>query len=155
MKDRTSHTGLLSSAVFLALSMLSCQTKSTNPELQSSDFKAFSSKCVSAGLTGVSATDSIFTWSYQSSLVIDFSVRANCCPDSDRFFVSHAIAGDTIVITAADTAGNLCRCLCTYMIHAEVNGLTLDRYIIRCRAGNDAVMIDPVHLVEVVRSSVY
>lgn len=75
--------------------------------------------------------DSCFTYQFDTDLVIDFCVTANCCPDSSRFALSHEIIHDNITITVQDTAARLCRCICNYVIHTEFYELPLEHYIVR------------------------
>ena len=138
---------------FLILALLSCKDKATGPVDQPTSFSHLSSKCVTQGLAKGSRPDSIFTYSFTDKLLVDFSVQANCCPDSNRFAVSYAMSADTILISVADTAGNLCRCICTYMIHTEFGGLQRDRYVVRCRIGTGQIYDDPIHLVQVFRNT--
>jgi hypothetical protein len=136
---------------FLAFLCLSCGEKSTDPDSQSSiSFSSRYSKCLSSGLLKSSRLDSVFTYSFTDSLVIDFSVNANCCPDSNRFAVTESAGTDTLVISVADTAGNLCYCICTYMVHTSFENLPNDHYVVRCRVGNSQGYED-IHLVNVFR----
>jgi hypothetical protein len=82
---------------------------------------------------GSAATDSCFTYQFHDALVVDFCASANCCPDSNRFLIRHEIRSDTIFVTIADTAAALCRCTCTYLLHAEFHGLAKDRYVFVCQ----------------------
>lgn len=138
---------------FAILIAFSCKDRSTNPEDQPVSFNYLSSKCVTQGLTKGTGLDSLFTYSFTDKLLVDFSVWANCCPDSNRFAVTYAMSADTIVISVADTARSLCRCICIYMIHTEFTGLQRDRYVVRCRIGNGQSYDDPIHLVQVFRQT--
>jgi hypothetical protein len=138
---------------FLVFLCLSCNEKSTSPDSQSAiSFSSHYGKCLSQGLPKSSSLDSVFTYSFTDSLVIDFSVNANCCPDSNRFVVTQRAGPDTLVISVADTAGNLCYCICTYMVHASFENLPNDHYVVRCRVGNSQGYED-IHLVDVYRKS--
>ena len=77
-------------------------------------------------------TDSCFNYKFDNSLSIEFCVTGNCCPAKDRFKLSSNVFRDSITITIIDTAENLCRCICNYIIHSEFQGLQNDRYIIKC-----------------------
>jgi len=135
-------------AVFL---FLSCKEKVTNPENEAPSFSYISSKCLSFDLEKQSfPTDSSFTYSFRDSLLIDFSVEGNCCPDSNRFIVSQNISNDTIYISVQDTALNLCHCICPYQIHAGFSNLNEDHYVVYCKLNNAGD--DPIHLVDVYRS---
>jgi hypothetical protein len=137
---------------FLVVLCLSCKEKATNPETQTPiSFSSQYSKCLSHGLAKARGLDSLFTYTFVDSLVIDFSVNANCCPDSNRFIVTHSIGTDTLIISVADTARSLCNCICLYMIHASFGNLSKDNYTVRCRVGNSHGYDDPIHLVNVNR----
>jgi len=82
---------------------------------------------------GSLSTDSCFTYQFHGALVVDFCASANCCPDSNRFLIRHETRNDTILVTIADTAANLCRCNCTYLLHAEFHSLPGDRYVFVCQ----------------------
>lgn len=136
---------------FGILMAFSCKDRSTDPEDQPTSFNYLSSTCGTRALAKGTGLDSIFTYSFTDKLIVDFSVWANCCPDSNRFSVAYAMAADTIVISVADTARSLCRCTCIYMIHAEFAGLQRDRYVVRCRIGSNQGYDDPIHLAQVFR----
>ena len=94
---------------FGILMAFSCKDRSTDPGDPPTSFKYLSSKCGTQALAKGTGLDSIFTYSFTDKLLVDFSVWANCCPDSNRFTVAYAMAADTIVISVADTARSLCR----------------------------------------------
>lgn len=79
-----------------------------------------------------SLIDSCFNYTFFDKLKIDFCVSGNCCPDENRFLINYKIYKDTITITLTDTAANLCRCICNYIIHGEFESLPYDGYIIKC-----------------------
>jgi hypothetical protein len=136
----------------IALFCFSCKEKSTNPILEPTISFAFqSSKCLAHELARTSALDSSFTYVFHDSLLIDFTVSANCCPDSNRFHVAQSVGSDTILIAVADTAINGCRCNCPYMIHAAFTGLTNDHYVVRCTLRRSAGIEELIYLVEVYR----
>ena len=83
-------------------------------------------------LDKVSVSGSCFSYTFDDTLKIDFCVPGNCCPDSDRFVTNYDIKSDTLFVTVADTAENLCYCICNYVIHIEVTGLPNERYVFRC-----------------------
>ena len=142
-------TGVLGIIVLLSFS---CKEKSTGPTTQQPVlFSSRSSKCLSQGFAKSSGLDSVFTYSFTDTLLIDFSAIANCCPDSDRFEISQEIGTDTLIVSVADTALHLCRCVCPYMIEVEFVGLPNDHYVIRCRIGDPQGYVDPIHLVNVYR----
>jgi hypothetical protein len=137
---------------FIVFLCFSCKDKSTNSETQSTiSFSSQSSKCLSNGLSKSSGLDSVFTYSFTQNLIIDFSVNANCCPDSNRFNISNTVGIDTIIVSVADTARSLCSCICLYMIHVEFGNLPNDHYVVRCKIGNSHGYDDPTHLVNVYR----
>jgi len=145
-------TAIVVTLGFIVFLCFSCKDKSTNPETQSTiSFSSQSSKCLSHGLAKSSGLDSVFTYSFTQSLIIDFSVNANCCPDSNRFNISNIIRADTLIVSVADTARSLCHCICLYMIHVEFGNLPNDHYVVRCRIGNSQGYDDPIHLVNVYR----
>ncbi len=137
----------------LALLLCSCKESSTNgPVTSAPTFIVRASHCLDPALARLSALDSSFVYSFVDTLIVDFAVQGNCCPDSGRFDVSHSLGGDTLVISVTDTADHLCRCICTYFIHAEISHLAKDHYVVRCRLMNvDAPGInrDPAYLVDV------
>jgi hypothetical protein len=47
--------------------------------------------------------------------------------------IHNEIHHDTIVVTIADTAAQLCRCNCRYVLHVEVGDLPLPSYLFLCR----------------------
>jgi len=89
-------------------------------------------ECGGSGLAKDALIDSCFSYQFDTDLAVDFCVRANCCPDSNRFDLDYLISSDTIYVAVADTAARLCRCVCNYVIHAEFTNLMRDRYIFYC-----------------------
>ncbi len=131
----------------------SCKEKSANPETQNpGSFSFQSSKCMKGVLSKTGISDSIFTYTFNDKLIIDFSVTANCCPDSNRFSVSSASGIDTIVVAVIDSAQDLCNCDCPYMIHAEFENLPNDHYLVRCTIGKPQGGINLIHLAYVYRN---
>jgi len=96
------------------------------------------------GIAKVFTADSCFTYQFETDLVVDFCVTANCCPDSDRFNLSSQITQNTITITVQDTASDLCLCTCPYVVHAEFYSLQLDHYFIQCMYDGDIVYWEEV-----------
>ena len=136
--------------------LVSCKQKSTEVNQPGNpSFSSEASHCVSLSLgkTNSDLSDSIITYSFSNDLILDFSANGNCCPDSNRFVINHEIRSDTILITVIDTARNLCRCTCLYMIHTEISSLPMDRYFVRCRLGNGQSFLDPLHLIAVLRKN--
>lgn len=83
-------------------------------------------------------SDSCFTYTFGMILKFNFCVPGNCCPDSNRFSFTTGVFNDTISIVFADTADNLCRCMCNYTIEAEFKDLINDTYLVRCQRNNSA-----------------
>ena len=75
-----------------------------------------------------SPEDYSFVYQFDSKLIIEFVVMANCCPDSDRFDLSYNVNKDTIFVVVEDTARNLCYCTCPYTIHLEINNPLENHY---------------------------
>ena len=61
-----------------------------------------------------------FEYTFDEHLQAAFCVNGNCCPDSQRFDLSYTVFEDSIVVTVVDTAQNLCRCLCDYLIQTDL-----------------------------------
>jgi hypothetical protein len=137
----------------IAIALFACKDKSTNTNnTPVPSFSYVTSRCNSHVLPIRTASDSVFTYSFNQNLIMDFSVWSNCCPDSGRFIPGYTIRIDTIFITVTDTAQALCDCICSYMIHIELTNLPLNQYIVRCRIGNGSNFDDPIHLVTVTRT---
>jgi hypothetical protein len=139
--------------VYIMLLFLSCKEKSTNPQNTEIVFSANSSNCALHGLGKASALDSIFTYSFSSDLLIDFSVWSNCCPDSNRFIINQFSSADTLHVVVTDTARHLCYCICPYIIHAEFQNLPADHYIVRCVLQTPAGIPELFHLVHIYRKN--
>ena len=91
-------------------------------------------------------TSSIAEFTYEftvSKLSLDFVLPDNCTADSIRFATSYKFEGDTIFVTSIDTATINARCPCNYLIHAEFEGLPLDRYYVVCTRIDDGVETVP------------
>jgi hypothetical protein len=54
--------------------------------------------------------------------------------------------GDTIFITSVDASTENARCPCNFLIHAELEGLSLDRYFVVCNRIDDGVETVPYSL---------
>ena len=86
-----------------------------------------------------------FSYSFdETTLSIDFSVIGNCCPDSNRFDLSYNLQDNSITIFVEDTAANLCKCDCNYLIHADFYELDQYKYVVTCirkyNAGKDSIL---------------
>jgi hypothetical protein len=125
------HAFVLSLSI--AMVMYSGCDKSVGPENdQARIVQMPGCKSGQLGKSSVSS-DSCFTYQFHDALDVYFCASANCCPDSNRFLIEHEIRNDTILVTIADTAGHLCRCNCTYMLHAEFQNLPGDQYQFVCQ----------------------
>lgn len=143
---------LIMAVCSIVLLCFSCREKSANPGPEGPvSFSYQSGKCLGHDLPKSAVSDSSFNYSFSDKLVIDFSVTANCCPDSNRFTVSSFPGPDTIVVAVIDTAQNLCKCLCPYTIHAEFGNLTNDHYVICCTLGEPQGQGDRIYIVDVFR----
>lgn len=120
--------------LFSLLFVFSCtKNASTEPNEENVEFTAYQiAGCNNGGLSKVNTSDSCFAYSFDDKLKIDFCVTGNCCPDSQRYATDYKIISDTIFVIVADTAANLCRCICNYSIHLELSGLSKDKYIFYC-----------------------
>jgi hypothetical protein len=96
--------------------------------------------CQGGELSKAAIGDSSFTYQFDSDLILDFRVSANCCPDSNRFTLQQAIQNDSITITVLDTAANLCFCDCSYIIHAEFYDMPEDMYYVDVLAGDGQLL---------------
>lgn len=92
--------------------------------------------CNNSSLPKTALNDSCFAYSFNDTLNIDFCVIGNCCPDSNRFVIDYEIKSDTIFVSVADTAANLCRCICSYTIHLRLDDLPKERYLFYCNYEN-------------------
>ncbi|MBN1782900.1 hypothetical protein JW948_17325 [bacterium] len=122
--------------LFLILSGLmiftACERQTTDTLKSDADMQADLVQldgCQRGGLEKTAGQDSCFTWTFDDVLTTDFCVEANCCPDSGRFVLDYRIDGSLIHVAVTDTAGNLCRCNCPYLIHTEFADLTKDTYL--------------------------
>lgn len=106
-----------------------CNDKSTQPQ-ESVSLNQIPG-CQHLRLNKSESSDSCFTYTFKKDLVLDFCASGNCCPDKNRFDLSSKIFNDTIQIVVKDTAQNLCKCNCNYIIHGEFKELPADRYVIK------------------------
>ncbi len=130
------EVGTLKVHIFLALFVfisMSAGCKSTAaPEQWDGEYLLQSiNGCQRDNLAKDTIVDSCFVYQFDNDLVLDFCVTANCCPDSNRFELSQEVRNDSITITVADTAANLCDCICPYIIHVEYFDLPEDMYYVR------------------------
>jgi len=119
-------------AVLVLAASFTCE-KSTEPEPWGGEYTLFQVPgCQSDALAYSFSEDSCFTYQFETDLLLDFCVTANCCPDTNRFVLSADVREDTIAIAVHDTAAHLCDCICLYFIHAEFYDLPLDHYVVAC-----------------------
>lgn len=84
------------------------------------------------GLRKSAGMDSCFSYEFTNHLQVEFCVNANCCPDSNRFDFEYRVENNLIFVTVKDTAENLCKCICPYVIHLELYNLPLSHYYFKC-----------------------
>ena len=120
----------LKSFLFLLLFLIGCNEKSTETETFIKIYQL--GKCNSYNLTKVTSDSLCFNYKFESSLVLDFCVKGNCCPDSNRFIFNYKINENQIDIFVDDIAPNLCKCICNYTIHADILGLSNSKYFVKC-----------------------
>ena len=133
MKKRIITSIIISFCIILSYS---CDDEFTS-NVQTSIYQLPGCKSNSMFKSNETFGDSCFTYSFSDKLVIDFCVNGNCCPDSNRFYTTSDIFRDSISITIADTAQNLCRCMCNYIIHGEFESLPYDKYFVKCSIGKN------------------
>jgi hypothetical protein len=121
--------------ILLLVAMPSCSDRVTEPEAIQTMLHEIPG-CISHGAAKASSIDSCFAYTFTENLDITWCLPANCCPDSQRFVLSSAVTKDTITVTVADTARNLCRCNCSYNVHAQFFHLPLDHYVFLVRYGD-------------------
>jgi hypothetical protein len=72
--------------------------------------------------------DSCFSYTFGSVLATEFCVTANCCPETNRFIFEHDIISDTVNLYITDIEERLCRCVCSYNLHASFMDLVMNSY---------------------------
>ena len=132
--NSTCNKFLLLSFIVAAF-FVSCRDSALQPEA-SANIKQVG-KCNGSGLLKSTQSDSCFVYSFSNVLTIDFCVIGNCCPDSNRFTSTYSLTNDEITIKIKDTAPNLCKCLCRYIIHAEFYDLDSGSYKVICIDGTN------------------
>jgi hypothetical protein len=89
------------------------------------------SKCLNHfSKTSSISADSCFTYSFSNSLIAEYCVSGNCCPDSNRFAFIQETGDDTLNIFVTDIEENQCHCICSYMLHSEFTGLQHNTYLL-------------------------
>ena len=120
-----------------ALLIVSCSDKGTDPRNDQTEMQLSQLPGCQHGSIGKSAAaDSCFSYQFTENLHVNFCLVANCCPDSNRFAFASGVSRDSIVVSVRDTAGQLCRCLCSYTIRCKFAALPLDRYWFVCLYGD-------------------
>jgi hypothetical protein len=120
---------ILTLVAVLALILSACH-KSTEPG--SPGVVAYQVPGCASQLGNRVFSDSCFSYQFHDALLVDFCASANCCPDSNRFSIKHRIGTDSIIVTIADTAAQLCFCICPYVLHVEFHDLPEDSYLFVC-----------------------
>ncbi len=125
--------------VLLAAGLTTCTDRSAGPNSMNVKATLYQSGgWDSPGvLSEIEPSGSCFKYKFVDTLLVEFCLTGNCCPDSNRFSLTHEIRGDTIFVTSADTARNLYRCFCRYVIHAEFENLELNRYRFICARSDE------------------
>lgn len=118
------------SLLLLLLFFIGCIEKSTETETFINIYQF--GKCNSYYFAKVSSDSLCFKYRFENSLIIDFCVNGNCCPDSNRFVFNYKIKENQIDIFVDDIAPNLCKCICNYTIHADILGLSNTKYFVKC-----------------------
>jgi hypothetical protein len=120
--------------LFTTILIYSCSNSDVTKPVSETEFTAYQiSGCNKQSHFGkITDLDSCFNYTFDDSLKIDFCVVGNCCPDSNRFVTDYQISTDTIYVTVADTAENLCKCMCNYIVHLELSGLEKNEYLFYC-----------------------
>ncbi len=88
--------------------------------------------CYHGPLADKTSSETCFDYSFKDTLKVIFCLPANCCPDSNRFDFTLGLSNDTINLAIQDTAADLCDCICTYRIFANVSGLNKEHYLFNC-----------------------
>jgi hypothetical protein len=118
---------------WITITLMNCSHQSTNPENRQAQGVIYQVRgCQSELSKNLASSDSCFSYQFEKTLHLEFCLTGNCCPDSNRFWLSNKLRNDTIFVVAADTAAQLCRCICIYKIHAEFDELPLDHYVFYC-----------------------
>lgn len=121
-------------AIVFLLVLNFCKESSVTPEVKATLYQINGCQPSLGKKANNLLNDSCFQYTFFDKLTIDFCVNGNCCPDKNRFLITNKIFKDTITITVKDTADNLCRCTCNYIIHGEFESLNYNSYVIKCLA---------------------
>jgi hypothetical protein len=137
---KTARISILLPLLLLGLS-IACKTTPTDPKEWGGQFQlAQVDGCQSGSLSKAAVGDSLFSYQFDDDLLLDFRVTGNCCPDSNRFELSHEIFGNDITIIVADTAADLCLCVCPYVIHAEFYDMPEDMYVVHVMTDDEEIL---------------
>ena len=128
---------LIASAAFYCVLLMACNN-STQPETPTA--MLFQAQGCLPQSTVKAAAPACFSYWFDDVLLVEFCTEGNCCPNSNRFRFSSEIRTDTIFVTVADTAANLCRCTCTYMLHAGFRDLEFDSYVFICMKDDKSLL---------------
>ena len=115
---------------FLILNFNSCKEQEDLLDIKTTAYQI--AGCQGTRLSKTAEIDSCFSYSFNENLILDFCAAGNCCPDKNRFLIDSKFIRDTIAITIVDTAHNLCRCNCNYIIHTEFQNLSINKYVVKC-----------------------
>jgi hypothetical protein len=119
--------------VVLVFLLLTSCAELTSSDKEKVDSRAYQIPgCIPGLLRDRNENNTGFSYVFDDTLSVDLSLNANCCPDSNRFDYSFIIVSDTIKFSVVDTAENLCRCICDYIVHADMIHLEQDTYIFKC-----------------------
>ena len=134
-------------AAFILINVSSCsEESSTGHSTGAVIFSEYQVPgCNNSGLDKTLYNDTCFVYRFDEKLSIDCCVNANCCPDSNRFDILQQIYGDTIVVTVADTAAHLCKCMCNYIVRLEWENLPKNAYTFICYAEDGLKYSESVH----------
>ena len=129
--------------------LLVCASASAGPTM-GVEFQYTSSGCFPSAPVGVEEDvpqcplPQVVRWNFEQDVLrVEFSVRANCCPQNDRFVVESWGSADSLVIAVADTAADGCRCSCPYLLTVEYSRLGGDTYTVSAEAWGDYELFAP------------
>ncbi|MFC2083593.1 hypothetical protein ACFLS9_00905 [Bacteroidota bacterium] len=120
--------------IFSLFIFISCSEDSTSVNKEDDVSYSFYqvSGCASSPLLKTTHDSTCFFYSFIDTLKVDLCLTSNCCPEINRFDSFFLLDEDTIKFTVLDTATHLCHCICNYVIHAEIGGLSKKEYIFQC-----------------------
>ncbi|MFC2083574.1 hypothetical protein ACFLS9_00810 [Bacteroidota bacterium] len=120
--------------LFTFMVCISCSEESTSVDEKEEPTNSFYQVpgCASSPLMKTIQDSTCFFYSFFDTLKVDLCLPSNCCPENNRFDSSFLLDGSTIKFTVLDTAAHLCDCICDYVIHTEIDGLTKNEYTFKC-----------------------